>query len=278
VKISRHDRWSRGRDGWPGYQRQAWQWQTLLAQDPTEPPFEIEDAVVGGGITADLSQTLGDVTLSATASNAIAANSAQTLGAVTLSSGATHPITADSSVSLDALGLSSAAAVAIKGDLAATLGDLTVASASSSAIAASLAQELGAVTLASEASSGQGITADLQQTLGDIALASAGTVAIEASYNSTLDAITLSADATVSQPAEAPTVQAGRARGQIVKRRRKPRFTVFEPERQRDRTPAPISAGLSMTLGDVGLLAEATIGASLAARARRRAAVALLLH
>lgn len=44
MRISNHYHYGRSRIGWPGYDRQRWQWQpTLTVHDPS-PPMILEDA------------------------------------------------------------------------------------------------------------------------------------------------------------------------------------------------------------------------------------------
>ena len=123
------------------------------------------------GITADLSQTLGTITLTGDATTAIAAALAQTLDAATLSADAT---------------------AAISTDLSQTLGEISTTATATAAIVADLQVTLSAVTLLGQASTG-GLTADLDQTLGALSIAGAATNAITASLEQgQFDSITIS--------------------------------------------------------------------------------------
>lgn len=146
---------------------------------PAIGPSKTPDAVADGSANADLSSTLGALSLTATAVAVVAATESTTLGLLTLTSAVTLPIVANESSTLGLLSLSSAGAVVVKADLSDTLGLLGLSAAGAAIVAGSLGQPLGLLSLSSDGTVIGGsspITCDLDQTIGLLSLVSDGAV------------------------------------------------------------------------------------------------------
>lgn len=124
-------------------------------------------------LNADLSQTLGALSLTSAGTVIVAANLASTLGLASLSSAGAVIVVANLSDTLGLASLSSAGAVRVAGNLSDTLGLLGLSSAGAAIVAASLSQTLGLLSLSSDGtvvSGGGTVNADLSVTLGDLLL------------------------------------------------------------------------------------------------------------
>lgn len=130
----------------------------------------------GGGITGDLSATLGAVTSSSAGALAIKGDASISLAAVTLSSTSALAIQAAASNTLGAVTLSAASTLAIQAAASNTLGAVTVASTGALALKADASITLDAVTLSSSGASLAGITADAAITLGAVTVSADATL------------------------------------------------------------------------------------------------------
>ena len=130
----------------------------------------------GGGITGDLSVTLGAVTVSSAAALAIQGAASITLGAITASSAGALAIKANASITLAAITLSSASALAIQAAASNTLGAVTLASTGALALKADASITLDAVTLSAAGAAVAGINGDAAITLGAVTVSSDATL------------------------------------------------------------------------------------------------------
>lgn len=164
---------------------------------PTERRIWVPSA--GGGVTAALSRTLGDLTGAATGQLRIAGSVSQTLGTLTSTAAGQLPIVGSLSQALGALASSATGQLRIAGAASQTLGALSLASTGvlGSAVTGSLSQTLGALSLAA---SGQlPIVGSLGQTLGGLSSSATGTLgnALTGALSQTLGALTVSAAGTL---------------------------------------------------------------------------------
>lgn len=237
-------------------------WQppsTLDDADPSIPTLPLFSPADDGTITATLSQTLGDVTLTATAKVATAGALAQTLG--TLTSTATAKI-ATSAVLAQTLSDATLAGV-MKNGIAAvvtqTLGTATITATAALGIRGTLTQTLGTLTLAGTGTVSQPgvISASLSQTLGDVTATATAKVGTGATLAQTLG-LTLSATGTVSQPAGQPSVTPPTTSHGVVwaPKRRRPQKFIGVPD---DPTPVKRVARLAVTLDGAELKAVARL-------------------
>lgn len=130
----------------------------------------------GGGITGDLSVTLGAVTSSSAGVLAIKGDASITLAAVTLSSTSALAIQAAASNTLGAVTLSAASTLAIQAAASNTLGAVTVASTGALALKADASITLGDVTLSAAGAAVAGIAGDADITLGAVTVSSDATL------------------------------------------------------------------------------------------------------
>lgn len=185
----------------------------------------IKPTAAGGAeeITADLSVTEGEDSVSAAGALAIAASASLVEDGDTVSSAATLAISANLSAAEDADGLSADASLAIAAALAAAEGDDQVAASAGLAIAANLSVTEEADTLSSsagaeaiqaelsateqddsiQASASLTVTADATPTEGDDQCSGEGTVAISASASITEQDDVSSSSAALAIVAEA---------------------------------------------------------------------------
>lgn len=145
-----------------------------------QPSKTLEVDAAGAAINADLSSTLGALSLTSTATVIVAATESSTLGTLTLTSAGTLPIVANESSTLGLLSLSSAGTLPVAANLSDTLGLLGLSAAGADIVAANLNQTLGLLGLASDGTvvGGGAVNADLSVTLGSLVL-SADAVALE---------------------------------------------------------------------------------------------------
>ena len=150
-------------------------------------------ATAQGGITADLSYTLGSLTSSADATHPVVGDEASTLGTLTSSSGATHPVVGDSSNTLGTLTSSADASHPVVGDASNTLGTLTSSSDATHPVIGTVSSTLGTLTSSSDAS--HPVVADASNTLGTLTPSSGATHPVVGDESSTLGTLTSSSDA-----------------------------------------------------------------------------------
>ncbi len=144
------------------------------------------------GRTADLSQTLGTVSVSGDGAVAIAAASAQTIGSVSLSGAAANASAASLAQTLGTVELASTGGqVERTADFAQTLGAVTVSAAAANAVSAVAAETLGAVTLTADGDNAN--DAESAQTLGAVVLTGAASNENRASLTQTLAEVQLEA-------------------------------------------------------------------------------------
>lgn len=145
----------------------------------------------GGGINAALSQTLGDLSGSASGQLLISGGVGATLGALTSAAAGQLPIAAALSQSLGSLSLTATGQLPIVGSLGQTLGGLSSSATGTlgNALTGALSQTLGALTVS--AAGTLPINAALSQTLGTLTVVGAGVVPIVAQTAQTLGALTL---------------------------------------------------------------------------------------
>lgn len=155
----------------------------------------------GGGISGDLSQTLGGLTSSATGTLALSGTASQTLAALTSAATGAVAIAGTASPSLAAVTSAATGAVAVKGTTTQTLADLTLAGTG-------LLQAAGTGTLA--------------QTMADATLSAAGALALKGAAAPTLSALTststgkLSVAATLSRTLDAAALNASGVIGSVI--------------------------------------------------------------
>jgi hypothetical protein len=166
--------------------------QQLLA-DPYA-AFRPADENVGfvaatGAITADLSATIANLTLSAAATHPVIADASPTIGNLTLSSAATHPVLADLSKTISNLTVSADATHPVIASLGATISNLTLTATASSGAVLDLSSTIAPITLSSSAT--HPVIGDSSATLGAITSTSTATHPVLADLGATIPAITL---------------------------------------------------------------------------------------
>jgi len=147
-------------------------------------------------ITGTLTQTLGDVSISAAGELDIEATLSQTLGDDTLSATGELDIEGTLAQTLGGVSISAAGELDIEGTLAQTLGGVSISAAGELDIAGALTQ-----TLADDALSATGeldIAGTLTQTLGGVSISAAGELDIAGTAAITLADLVLAAVATLS--------------------------------------------------------------------------------
>lgn len=151
----------------------------------------------GGGVSGDVTQTLGGLTDSAAGVVAIAATASSTLGALTDSATGAVAIAGVESSTLGTLTGTETGAVAIAGTETTTLGAVTDVAAGAVAIAATESSTLG--TLTDAATGTVAITGTASDTLGSIGIsAQGGAPIVSGTLASTLGAISETASGAVA--------------------------------------------------------------------------------
>lgn len=179
-----------------------------ITADTTPPP-----------ITGDLTQTIADVTSSATGTVAVAGSSAVTVDAVTSSAAGAVANTGALGATVDPVTVNAAGAVAVIGDVTQPIGDVTISAAGTvadagaisgslsvtidpvTAVATGTAQVLGAAEVQVDAVTGGAAGAvlthgDTTQTIAAVGSSATGAVALTGAASATIDAVTLSASGT----------------------------------------------------------------------------------
>lgn len=141
-------------------------------------------------IVADVAQTLGAVTLAATGAITRVATLAQTLGAVTLAADGSAGIFGVLAQTLGGVALAATGGAAV-GQLAITLGPVAIVATGQETRAGVLSATLGGVTLSAIAR--LPIAGRVAKTLGAVTLAASGTLPIVGSLGATLGPLTLAA-------------------------------------------------------------------------------------
>jgi hypothetical protein len=153
-----------------------------------------QGTIASSGVSGDLTQPLGALTLVSTGTVDVAGVSAATLGVLTSTATGTVDVQGVSSPTLDALAVASTGTVDVQGVSAITLDALTASSTGTVDIAGDVTQALGALVLDSQGSVGNiPISGDLTQTLDALTLASAGTVDVAGDVTQSLGVLTLAA-------------------------------------------------------------------------------------
>ncbi len=153
---------------------------------------------------ASLNQTLGGMTVAATATTDVSATLSKSLGAMTVGSAATVDISASLSVSMGGMEVDATAtsgASELSASAAITMGGVTTSGAVKVATAASLAKTLGGMTVAGAAA--VPVSASLSKSLGGMTVTSAATVRASAAAAITFGSITSTAAASVGDSASA---------------------------------------------------------------------------
>jgi len=133
-----------------------------------------------GDITANFSATLSALSLSADGgAQARIADLTITLGALTVSAAGTVPTTADSSATLEAISLSSGATVPVAADLGSTLGAILLSSDATIPTMADLGTTLGGLGLSSDGSTGITFSVLMEDGSSLILMESSGHVLME---------------------------------------------------------------------------------------------------
>lgn len=188
-----------------------------------------------------LSQTLGAVALSGVATNANRGTTSQTLNAVTVSAAGANAIAAAVAQTLGAVTLTGEATLddgSLTADLAQTLAAVSVAASGSNAIAAAASQSLGTVALSGSGTNA--IQAAVQQSLGTVTLSSGAKAAVAASSAVQLGSFPVSGSASSA-------IRAAVSRSLDT--------VTLSAQAGDDR----ITADVAVTLGDVGISADATV-------------------
>lgn len=173
-------------------------YQVILDEDEEEESFLYAPAD-GGGVTADLSKTLGAVTSSAAGSVDVAGVLTKTLGAATLSSAGAVAVAGALSATLGAFSLTGAGAVAIAGAASVALGAASLSGAGAISITGALSKTLGGIALASTGTVGApAINATLTATLGAATVSATGQVAVAGAMSQSLGAMSLASSGSIA--------------------------------------------------------------------------------
>lgn len=149
-------------------------------------------------VAADLTSTLGALTLSSASTVAIAGTAAITLGALTSSSASTLALKAAEAATLGALSLSSTATVALRAQAAVTLGALSSASAAQLVVQGTAGVTLGPLSAA--ATGTVRVAASAGITLDPLTVVSTGTLPLVAGVGVQLGALVLEATGEIAVP------------------------------------------------------------------------------
>lgn len=208
-------------------------------------------------IKATTAGTLADATLSATATSPIKATLTRTLGDAALSSSGTSPVKATVSVTLSDATLSAAATSKVSAALASTLANATLSATATSKISASASITLADATLTAGATSP--IKATVTATLEDAALSSSASSPVKAAISATLDDATLAATATSPIKATATvTLDDASLSSSATSKIAATTTVTLEGAALSSTATSPIKATLSTTLANATLSSAAT--------------------
>jgi hypothetical protein len=152
-----------------------------------------DEKLASSGGTGSLSQTLGALTATSTATLAIKGSTAATLGALTVSGSGRLALSGSVNASLGALTSTATGKLALSGSLSATLGELTATATGGLRISGAVSATLGDLTLTATAEGALTSTGTLAATLDPLTASATGSLAISGAVSATLGAITLDA-------------------------------------------------------------------------------------